>query len=134
MSCTCNLAMLYWIKDAVWQAAAPAAATRPGGHLCIDCAGKESGRPLTLHDLSVANYLRTAPNMPDGQRFMKEYTRATIIGALRAAGMPIPQGWTVPSDRPHVDAVRIGEQLGRQTIDPQAILLTLVLEVDQCFP
>jgi hypothetical protein len=124
--------MLYWIKDDLWIRAAPIAATNKG-HLCPNCAGKAIGRPLTLNDLAISNYLRTASNMPDGHRFMREYARATIIGGLKAVGLTIPNGWTEPSESPHVDAMEIGKQLALQTADSQNMLPTLIAEVDRCF-
>lgn len=134
MNCTCGApVVLYWVRDDVWQAAAPAA-TAVGGHLCLNCAANAIGRPLTLHDLEIANYLRTARNMAGVPGFMQQYARATVIGACSAAGVAIPAGWSQPATQPHTDALAIGEQLARQTADPGAVLPALVAEVNRWFP
>jgi hypothetical protein len=72
--------------------------------------------------------------MAGNSGFMREYTRATVIGALKATGTPLPHGWTQPTAQPHLDALRIGEQLAQETADPEAALPALVAEVDQYFP
>lgn len=134
MNCTCGSpVVLYWVRDDVWQPAAPAA-TSVGGHLCLNCAANAIGRPLTLHDLAIANYVRTAQNMAGVSGFMQQYARATVIGACNATNTPIPAGWSQPTAQPHTDALGIGEQLARQTQNPQAALPVLVAEVNRCFP
>ena len=111
MTCICGSPIiLYWIKDEIWQAAATAA-TGPGGHLCLDCAAKVIRRPLTLHDLAVSNYLRTTQH--NNLDFMRQYTRATIVGAFNETGTPIPENWTEPTVQPHLDALKIGQQLAQ---------------------
>jgi hypothetical protein len=123
--------ILYWIKDEVWRAAAPAAKP-PWGHLCLDCVAKEIGRPLTLQDLDIAVYLRTTQH--NSQDFMRQYTRATVLGACKVASIPRPTGWNEPTTQPHLDALKIGDQLARQTKDPEAASSALVQEVDRHFP
>ena len=132
--CTCQPVMLYWVKDEVWAPAASVASTKPMDHLCPTCAARVIGRPITLNDLSVENYLRTARNMSDGQNFIREYVRGTIIVALVATQMMLPPGWTLPTAKPHTDALGIGEQLARQTGEPKKALVALVAEVNRYFP
>ena len=132
---TCSLCdapfILYWLKDCVWKNATPMA-TGPAGHLCLQCAERVIGRAITLHDLEISNYLRTAKNM--GMGFMRQNVRATIIGACEAVDAQIPEGWTEPTFGPHIDARRIGAQLARQTSDAKAFLPELVAEVHRRFP
>lgn len=132
MECPCGASLiLYWIKDDVWRAAAHAA-TAPGGHLCLNCVTREIGRPLTLRDLDITGYRKTTKH--NSLDFMRQYTQATVIGACRAANTRIPAGWVESTTKPHLDALKIGEQLAQQTKDPDAVLPALVAEVDRCFP
>ena len=131
MSCTYGAPIvLYWIRDDVWQVAA-LAATAICGHLCLNCAANAIGRPLVLHDLEIANYLRT---MAGARDFMRQYARATVIGAFDATGTPIPSEWSQPTAPPHTDAMSIGKQLARQTENSEAVLPVLAAEVNRCFP
>ena len=115
----------------MWRAAAHAAKA-PCGHLCLNCVAREIGRPLTLLDLEVLVYLRTTQH--NSMDFMRQYTQATVIGACKAAKVPVPAGWLEPSTQPHLDALTIGEQLAEQTSHPEVVIPRLVAEVDRCFP
>jgi hypothetical protein len=75
--------------------------------LCVDCVGKVIGRPHTLYDQEVSNYLKPAPNMANIPGFMQPYIRATIVGAYNATGTPIPEGWAQPTAQPNLDAMKI---------------------------
>jgi hypothetical protein len=66
--------------------------------------------------------------------FLQQYTRATVIGAYNTTGTPIPKDWAQPTNPAQINAMKIGEQLARQTADPQAVLPALAAEVDRCFP
>jgi hypothetical protein len=121
----------YWIKDDVWRAAAHAAKA-PFYHLCLNCVAREIGRPVTLRDLEISIYLRTTQH--NGMDFMRLYAQATVIGACRGANFPVPAEWIEPSTQPHLDAMKIGEQLAHQTREPAAVLPGLVADVDRCFP
>jgi hypothetical protein len=105
-----------------------------GGHLCLNCVANAIGRPLTLYDLEIANYLQTARNMTGVPGFIQQYARATVIGAFNCTSTPIPTGWSQPTTPPHTEALGIGEQLAQQTRNPQAVLPALAAEVDRCFP
>ena len=126
----CNAPMMiYWLKNDVWREIDPTGKRI----LCPTCAEAQLGRELTLHDLDIANY-KAKGTMHFAPGFMKEYTRAAIVGGFLAASEHLPAGWTVPSDHPHIDHMSIGEKLGRQTADLTDVLPKLVAELDRVFP
>lgn len=132
--CSCGVpAVLYWLKDEVWALAGHAAPpSEQGGHLCLDCAGKAVGRPLTLHDLEIANYRRT-PTPPGDPLLMPLLCQATVLGGYCVYRLPSPDGWPFPSGAAHMNAMKIGEQLARQTQGALEILPVLAAEVDRHF-
>jgi hypothetical protein len=128
--CVCGTpANLYWLRDEIWrQVESP-----PGneGGLCLDCAEQRLGRELTLDDLEVENYQRTARNT--GKEFMEAYVRATLIGACQAAGLVPPDGWATPVDRPYTDGMAVGARLANQTLDPESQVVNLIHEANRVF-
>lgn len=134
IQCSCGeRAVPYWVKDVVWQQAEHAAPPRHlGGHLCVGCAGKAIGRELTLADLDVAAYARMTPK--NGQQMMKDYVRATIVGAFNAVYAPIPANWSQPAGKQEREAAEIGRELASHTENPRSYLPGLATEVDRLFP
>ncbi len=130
VECVCGLPiMLYWLKDSVWEEVEKNASD---GCLCLSCAEKCLGRPLTLNDLGVEEYSRTAVNM--GDTFMREYVQAVLHGAFRSANLPVPLGWEIPTERPHTDSMEIGACLVSHTRNPEEALSQLLAELRRCFP
>ena len=136
MKCVCGTAAVpYWIDDATWAVAAPAA-TAPGGHLCLECAGKAIGRPLTLRDLAVRRYGEMAYSHPPA--FVRDFLRATIAGACGPARVAAPDHWEhVPSERhrqAYAAAGDLGAELGIATRSPAATVRSLIAAGDRHFP
>jgi hypothetical protein len=132
MACDCaTRPVLYWLKNAVWEEAEKKAG-RKLGHSCVRYVEQAMGRSLTLHDLDVAGYRKTIER--NSEAFMQKYTRGTILGACRVAGITVPDGWAEPTEQPHLDGIEVGEYLAQQTPNAAALLPTLIEEVNQCFP
>jgi hypothetical protein len=122
---------LYWIKDEVWQQI-PGARGAPEGSMtqCLDCGQKLLGRPFTLTDLAIGSY-RRMKNMP--HKFQREYARGTLCGACLGAGYPLPEGWNLPTERPHSDGIGIGRKLAEQTPHANSVIPSLIAEWRSAF-
>jgi hypothetical protein len=128
--CVCNeKCVLYYLKNEVWAQVKPVA-TCCGGHVCVGCAENYLRRPLTLHDLSIENYLWTA-NRPGLYDQVMHCVVDTVMGAACQAGVPFPEKWCYMWEQYY----NLGKKLASQTPGGVARVVELMIQTTvRCFP
>jgi hypothetical protein len=128
--CVCSEnCVLYWLKDDVWKQLQPAA-TCCGGHVCVRCAEEYLKRSLTLDDLSIENYLRTANNGRGNSRSIIHCVVDTVMGAANQAGVSIPFQWCYMWEQYH----DLGKKLASQTPNAAQVVAGLIEKTMRYFP
>lgn len=123
---------IYWLHDNVWT---QVLASNPNAKelTCIHCAELAIQRLLTLRDLSVENFARTAANNVSQPGLIRDYVRSFIVGACKASNNIDywPKNWQYSTNPLNKKGEDIGGQLARQTADICSILDQLIQEADR---
>jgi hypothetical protein len=129
--CACGEnAVLYWVKDEVWNGIRSSAQCC-GGHVCVKCAKGVLGRDLTLHDLAIEKYLFTAKNYGDGQLPVPKHCLVDVmLGAAQLGGVDFPSEWCSM----WTEYVDLGKTLASQTANPEQIVPQMIEQTLKCFP
>lgn len=123
---------IFWLHDAIWEAviAANSSATEL---TCIHCAEKAIGRPLTLRDLSIKNFARTAKNMTSQPGVIRDYVRAFVAGACKASNNAgyWPDSWTYTTSVLNNTGEGIGAHLAKNTLNICPVLDELIRDASE---
>jgi hypothetical protein len=128
--CVCGAkCVLYWLKDEVWKSC-QARADCCGGHLCLLHAEEALGRPLTLRDIDIENYLLTARNMRAGDQRITHCIVDLAIGAANFSNVELPKEWCMMWK----EYYEIGMKLCEQTDDAAEATRSLIAKTELHFP
>ena len=128
--CVCGeKCVLYWLHDSVWADCQPDESCC-GGHLCPTHAEEVLGRNLTLNDISVEKYLRTAKNRKNRKQVMMHCVVDIVIGAARHSGVELPSEWCSMWN----EYCELGEKLSRQTKNAAQATRVLIEQTKLHFP